>query len=205
MVCTWKQPRFGTVPDTSAVSFVCHLSWKSPGLMMNPDYHPDLFIGTADPTGYPVRCLLHFCSQLPPKALQFCVSGHVSKSMKPPSWIVQEEASPTQHPGEALCPPAAFPCLTRIPRHAGTSRQVCTEWGSRRPWAARPQAPAFLASAPASPPHNLRVYRHWQLGLPMVAVRGGPSSLELSPCASRAAHLSLPCVFLTGSYHLLGS
>lgn len=26
VVCTWKQPRFGTVPDISAVSFVCHLS-----------------------------------------------------------------------------------------------------------------------------------------------------------------------------------
>lgn len=194
---TWFVPGSSLASGQCLTHLQCHLCvicreraqswWRTSGLSLRPVYR----------NSRPHRISREvFSPPLLPAATEgfaVCVSGHISKSMKPPSWVVQEEASSRQHPGEALCSPAAFPCLTRISGHAGTSRQVRREWGSRWPWAARPQAPALLASAPASPPHSLRVYRHWQLGLPEVG-GGVPSSREPAPCASRAAHPSLPCV-----------
>lgn len=180
---TWFVPGSSLASGQCLTHLRCHLCvicrerahswWRTSGLSLRPVYR--------NSRPHRISCEVFSPPLLPAATEGFavCVWGHISKSMKPPSWIVQEEASSRQHPGEALCSPAAFPCLTRISGHAGTSRQVRREWGSRWPWAARPQAPALLASAPASPPHSLRVYRHWQLGLPEVG--GGSFQPRASP------------------------
>lgn len=195
---TWFVPGSSLASGQCLTYLRCHLCvicreraqswWRTSGLSLRPVYR--------NSRPHRISCEVFSPPLLPAATEGFavCVSGHVSKSLKPPSWIVQEEASSGQHPREALCSPAAFPCLTRISGHAGTSRQVRREWGSRWPWAARPQAPALLASAPASPPHSLRVYRHWHLGLPKVVV-GGVLPAESRPPVLLGLHTRLFHVF----------